>query len=63
MDKRIEKIKRFREFLLAQMKGLTTEELNKIPAGYNNNIIWNIGSFDLCLAEPLLLKGRATDHC
>ena len=52
MDKRIEKIKRFREFLLAQMKGLTTEELNKIPAGYNNNIIWNIAHL-ICASQSL----------
>lgn len=42
MDKKIEKIKKFREFLLAQISELTTEQLNKIPDGYNNNIIWNL---------------------
>ena len=42
MDKRIEKIKNFRLFLLKQITGFTDEQLNKIPDGYNNNIIWNL---------------------
>jgi len=42
MDKRIDKIKKFRLFLLEQIKGLTDEQLNKIPNGFNNNIIWNL---------------------
>jgi hypothetical protein len=31
-----------RQFLLDQIAGLTTEELNQIPRGLNNNIIWNL---------------------
>jgi hypothetical protein len=42
MDKRIDKIKKVRQFLLEQIAGLSTEQLNKIPEGYNNNIIWNL---------------------
>ena len=42
MDKRIIKIKKARQFLLDQLPGLTDEQLNTIPAGYNNNIIWNL---------------------
>jgi hypothetical protein len=42
MDKRIDKIKKVRQFLLAQIAGLAIEQLNKIPKGYNNNIIWNL---------------------
>jgi len=42
MDKRIEKIKGFRIFLLQQIEDLTIDQLNKIPEGFNNNIIWNI---------------------
>lgn len=57
MDKRIEKIKSFRQFLLAQIAGLTAEQLNKIPEGYNNNIIWNVGH--LICAEQSLCYFRA----
>jgi DinB superfamily len=43
MERKIEKIKGFRQFVLNQIKELTTDQLNKIPEGYHNNIIWNIG--------------------
>ena len=33
------KIRNFRRFLLDQIASLTTAQLNKIPAGYNNNVI------------------------
>lgn len=52
MDKRIEKIKKFRQFLLTQIKGLTAEQLNKIPEGYNNNIIWNLGHL-ICAEQSI----------
>lgn len=42
MDKRIDKIKKMRQFLLEQIAGLTDEQLNQIPEGSNNNIIWNL---------------------
>ncbi|MFZ6023263.1 MAG: DinB family protein [Bacteroidota bacterium] len=42
MDNRIEKIKKFRKFLLDQISELSAEQLNKIPQGFNNNIIWNL---------------------
>ena len=43
MNKQLEKIKNFRLFVLNQISGLTSEQLNFIPQGYNNNIIWNVG--------------------
>jgi hypothetical protein len=43
MKKGIERIKMTRIYLLNLIDGLTTEQLNEIPAGYNNNIIWNLG--------------------
>ncbi len=52
MDKRIQKIRKLREFLLAQIEGLTAEQLNKIPDGYNNNIIWNLGHL-ICAEQSL----------
>ena len=42
MNKKIDNIKRFRLYLLKQISSLTTEQLNEIPKGCNNNMIWNI---------------------
>jgi hypothetical protein len=39
----IENIKLARKYLLSTIEGLSVEQLNEIPAGFNNNIIWNIG--------------------
>jgi hypothetical protein len=39
----IERYKKIRAFFLAMTEGLTTEQLNFIPEGFNNNIIWNLG--------------------
>lgn len=43
MNQQIENIKKIRAFLLEGIKDLTTEQLNKVPEGFNNNIIWNLG--------------------
>ena len=43
MNQQIDTIKKVRAFLLEGIKDLSTEQLNKIPAGYNNNIAWNLG--------------------
>lgn len=42
MNRKIENIKNFRLYLLKQLEGLSTEQLNAIPAGYNNNLVWNL---------------------
>jgi hypothetical protein len=42
MNTKLDKIKNFRLYLLKQIDNLTTEQLNHIPSGYNNNIIWNL---------------------
>ena len=42
MTKQIEIIRTLREFVLSNVKDLTTEQLNKIPEGLGNNIIWNL---------------------
>ncbi|HYH14240.1 MAG TPA: DinB family protein, partial [Flavisolibacter sp.] len=42
MNKKIEMIKGFRFFLLKQIEHLTTKQLNEIPLGHNNNVIWNL---------------------
>lgn len=38
----VKKMKDLRRFLLKQIQGLTAEQLNTVPQGYNNNIIWNL---------------------
>ncbi|TKC04642.1 DinB family protein [Pedobacter polaris] len=43
MDKIIELIKASRTKLLSLVEELSTEELNYIPAGFNNNLAWQIG--------------------
>jgi hypothetical protein len=43
MNKKIEKIEGFRRSLIQQTKDLTSEQMNYIPTGFSNNIIWNIG--------------------
>jgi DinB superfamily len=35
--------RKVRQLLLDTVSNLNTEQLNHIPAGFNNNIIWNIG--------------------
>lgn len=43
MTEKIESVRKLRSFLLKQISGLTTEQLNKIPPGFSNNIAWNLG--------------------
>ncbi|MCJ8211502.1 DinB family protein [Mucilaginibacter sp. RS28] len=43
MNKPIEIIRKTREHVLKLIEGLSIEELNKVPANFNNNIIWNMG--------------------
>jgi hypothetical protein len=41
--KKIDTLKKTRENLLNVIKDLSNEQLNEIPIGFNNNIIWNLG--------------------
>lgn len=43
MKKEIDRLKKTRIFLLDLVKDLSVEQLNTIPKGFNNNIIWNLG--------------------
>lgn len=43
MNKSIDNIRKARLFLLDSLQDVTIEALNEVPAGFNNNIIWNLG--------------------
>ena len=43
MNKSIQTILTLRKNILQLTEGLTADQLNKIPEGFNNNIIWNMG--------------------
>ncbi|MBC7655142.1 MAG: DinB family protein [Oligoflexus sp.] len=42
MKKQFEIHRTTRKTLLAYIEGLSVEQLNRIPAGFTNNIIWNL---------------------
>lgn len=56
MEKKIEKIKKFRIFLLQQLKDLSVQQLNQIPSGYSNNIIWNLGHMTAAMQNMTYVK-------
>ncbi|MXV51242.1 DinB family protein [Pedobacter sp. HMF7647] len=43
MESQVANILNVRTYLLDQIKDFSVEQLNKIPDGFNNNIIWNLG--------------------
>ncbi|MFH6943512.1 DinB family protein [Flavobacterium aquidurense] len=43
MQTEIEKLRKTRLYVLDLIKDLSIKQLNEIPDGFNNNIIWNIG--------------------
>jgi len=54
-----------RKAFIKLIDGLTIEELNKIPDGYNNNIIWNFGHIvvstqTLCYVRTGILEDAAS---
>jgi len=50
-------IRATRKHLLQLIEGLSTEQLNQVPAGFNNNIIWNVAH--LISAEQGICYTRA----
>lgn len=43
MNQNIDTIKKTRGYVLQLLADATVEQLNDVPAGFNNNIIWNLG--------------------
>ncbi|TCD21816.1 DinB family protein [Pedobacter psychrodurus] len=63
----IAQIKNTRAFVLELVKDLSTEQLNKIPSGFNNNIIWNIAHLtaaqqNLCYVRSGLRVTISEEH-
>jgi hypothetical protein len=57
MNKVIEIITKPRLSIAGIINGLSIEQLNKVPAGFNNNIIWNMGH--LVSVQQILCYRRA----
>lgn len=45
-----------RKNILSLVEGMSPEELNKIPSGFNNNLIWHLGH--VLVTQQLLTYGR-----
>lgn len=43
MDKMLETTSRQRKAYIDMLSGLSMQQLNTIPEGFNNNILWNLG--------------------
>ncbi|WP_238395215.1 DinB family protein [Mucilaginibacter sp. 14171R-50] len=43
IEKQLEIMRRPRLNIVSTLNNFSLEQLNKIPAGFNNNIIWNLG--------------------
>lgn len=43
MNKKVERIKKIRLFLIDVVSDLSVDQLNEVPSGFNNNIVWNLG--------------------
>ncbi|WP_342083999.1 DinB family protein [Dyadobacter sp. OTU695] len=43
LNKGLELIRYVRESILALTGGMSNEQLNEIPDGFNNNVAWNVG--------------------
>jgi DinB superfamily len=57
MKNQIENIRKIRASLLGNLNELTTEQFNKIPDGFGNNIIWNLAH--LVAAQQSICYKRA----
>ena len=56
---KLQKIEKFRQYMLRETEGLTIEQVNTIPAGFGNNIAWNLGHV---MASALMLFYKRAGH-
>lgn len=61
MKDQFEILKQMRELIHRKVADLTLEQLNKVPAGFNNNIAWNVGH--LVVTQQLLHYALSENHC
>lgn len=57
MNKKIDSIRKTRVKILERLNDLTPAQFNKIPQGFNNNIIWNLGHMIAAQEGILYLRG------
>ncbi|PTQ95642.1 DinB family protein [Mucilaginibacter yixingensis] len=57
MNNAIDLIRQPRRFLLGMITELSLEQLNRIPAGFNNNIAWNLGHMVASQQNICYLRG------
>ncbi len=58
MNSKIELIRKTRSKALEIISGLSIPELNKIPEGFNNNIIWHLGHLIAAQEGIFYLRGK-----
>lgn len=57
MNQQINAVRKTRSFILNLVADLTIDELNEVPEGFNNNIIWNLAHMvaaqqGICYVRP-----------
>ncbi|MCF8453005.1 MAG: DinB family protein [Pedobacter sp.] len=58
MNSKIDLTRQTRSKALEIISGLSISELNKIPEGFNNNIIWNLGHLIAAQEGIFYLRGK-----
>lgn len=58
MNSKIDLIRQIRSKALEIISGLSISDLNKIPTGFNNNIIWNLGHLIAAQEGIFYLRGK-----
>jgi hypothetical protein len=61
MNKQFEILQQSRKLILKSIENLTIEQLNKIPEGFNNNIVWNVAH--LVVTQQLLCYKLSELEC
>lgn len=61
MNKQFEILRQSRKLILSSIENLSIEQLNKIPEGFNNNIVWNVAH--LVVTQQLLCYKLSELEC